>query len=96
MHRLGLMIATCIAASGVAIASPVAAADINPFGVAPVSSDELSVARGGDGLTRSAVQRLVRDQLESFDRQTGQINVVSFDTWSFEVAMPLIAANLGR
>lgn len=96
MRKPNLFVATTIATAAATMWSFPATAEIGPFGVAPVAMSELDAARGGDALTRNTVQRLVRDQLESFDRQTGQINVVTFDNWSFDVALPLIAANLGR
>ncbi|MBW6526393.1 hypothetical protein KZ813_06030 [Sphingomonas sp. RHCKR7] len=73
-----------------------ACAESGPFGVAPVAAVELHDARGGYSLTRGEVRQMVRDQLAAYDRQTGQIAVVTFDNWSFDVGLPLIAANIGR
>lgn len=71
-------------------------AEPSPFSAVPVSTFELQQARGGYELTLGGVQRMVREQLEAYDRQTGQIATVTIDNWSFDVGLPLIAANIGR
>lgn len=96
MNKLRLSTISFAAATAFTVAAPAQAAEIAPFDVAPVGAAELATMRGGEALTRGMVRRLVRDQLEFFDRQTGQIAVVTFDNWSFDVGLPLIAANLGR
>lgn len=86
--------AIVLGATGVA-ATPAAAAVIAPFDTAPVAAAELAGVRGGT-LDLGMVNRLTREQLEAFDRQTAGILTTTFDNWLFDVGLPLIAANIGR